>query len=462
MKWKLQKKANNQKSQQHRLAPVPFHRGTSRLGIDIGRVICITDTDNTAGRAGFLAAVRAAKVSADCVAAVRALTRHFGPENTFLVSKCGADMQQSSVFMLGANDFFRKTGVRPEHALFCFKREGALPKGSVLQMRPISRPDYCAVEGPAALAFGKALTTVDTNVGKGAVATTYKLTHMIDDRAQVLLGFHKEGHLASLAAPSRHGALLHFGPTAVDCSCPKARPMWRRCGGAPAEAWRQVLGCFRLLGSGSSKGKNKKSKAEREEERAAREIARQEKQRQARLKQKRQQALSKVKSNKLTYDAVAGWLEIRCKFLPAEADPTFEVTLPQWLARRDEFMERAEADDVMLLEVHELEEFLVQAAKELSVAYFGAGFEFDPLFSELKSIVESNRQIGKREGLPPWVRCVSDQLSPDEMELACSALTDHADDGDEQSWDETDESDSSSSDGTTSDDSSDDDSSDDE
>lgn len=216
--------------------------------------------------------------------------------------------------------------------------------------------------------------------------------------------------------------------------------------------------------SGSKgKGKAKKSKAEREEERAAREIARQEKQQQARLKQKRQQALSKVKSNKLTYDAVAGWLEIRCKFLPAEADPTFEVTLPQWLARRDEFMERAEADDVMLLEVHELEDFLVQAAKELSVAYFGAGFEFDPLFSELKSIVESNRQIGKREGLPPWVRCVSDQLSPDEMELACSALTDHApDDGDEQSWDDTDESDSSSSDGTSSDDSSDDDSSDDE
>ena len=274
------------------------------------------------------------------------------------------------------------------------------------------------------------------------MAAGFKLTHLIDDRAECLINFFQDGFLASLSQPSEHGGLLHFGKSAVGCKKNSAlQSIWRRCKGTPAEAWQQVLSCFDL-GHGAAAGKPKSERdAARDAARAKREAMLEEKnerQRQKQLKQKRQQALSKVKSNKVTYQAIATWLQIKCEYLHAEADPIFDLTLPPWLSRREEFMDRAEADDTMLVDVHELEKFLVAAAKELGVAYFGSDFEFDPLFSELKSIVESDRRVGQRDGLPPWIRCASDLLSPDEMELACTALDAGVGaDEDDQSWDST-------------------------
>ena len=299
--------------------------------------------------------------------------------------------------------------------------------------------------------------TVDQTIGKGAVAAGFKLTHLIDDRAECLTNFFEEGYLATLSTPSKHGGLMNFGTKAVGCNKGHMQKIWRRCSGTPSEAWTHVLNCFGLGHGGAAKAA-KASKAERNAKRdaarAKREAkleAQKKKQREKQRKQKRQQALSKVKSNKVTYEAIATWLQISCKHLTTESDPTFDLTLPPWLARRDEFMERMEADDNMMLDVFELEKFLVAAVKELGAAYFGSDFEFDPLFSEVKSIVESDRRIGQRDGLPPWIRCASDLLSPDEMELACTAIDAGGDDGDDQSWDSTEGSDSDSGSGSSSD-----------
>ena len=142
---------------QHTL--LPFHRGSSRLGIDIGRVISTVDTDKPSRGPRDLSPVRMFGVSTECIAAVRALTQHFGAENTFLLSKCGTKMQEATVAMLGANNFFQRTGVRPTHALFCFQRGGVLAAGTPLQMRPLARPDDVDPTSPHAVGFGKAQVT---------------------------------------------------------------------------------------------------------------------------------------------------------------------------------------------------------------------------------------------------------------------------------------------------------------
>ena len=144
---------------------LPFQRGRSKLGIDIGRVICTADTDKPSGGSRNAHPIRAFRVSDECIAAVRALTLHFGPENTFLLSKCGTKMQQASMIMLGANKFFQRTGVLPAHALFCFLRGGVLPAGSPLCMRPmVLLDDDVDPSSPQAVGFGQAQVTLCRNL----------------------------------------------------------------------------------------------------------------------------------------------------------------------------------------------------------------------------------------------------------------------------------------------------------
>ena len=153
---KINKAQKAKKRPPRLLELLPFQRGKSKLAIDIGRVICVVDTDKPSADASKSDPIGTFRVSDECIAAVRALTTHFGPENTFLLSKCGTKMQQASVIMLGANKFFQRTGIFPTHALFCFKRGGVLPAGSALDMKPmVLLNDEVDPSSPQAAGFGK-------------------------------------------------------------------------------------------------------------------------------------------------------------------------------------------------------------------------------------------------------------------------------------------------------------------
>ena len=238
---------------------VPFEKGVSRLGIDIGRVISLTDSDHGSG--GLSDKIRRCQISDKCVAAVKALVDMFGRQNTYIVSKCGASVQQASVAMLGSNDFYARTGLDPGNAYFCYARSGNAE--GELKMLAMELPPYVADGSAEALGFGPdgAKVTDSTTVGKGAVAKVARLTHLIDDRDDCLMSFYREGHLATLDEPRDHGALLHFGLMATDG--PRdgdsdgagagggeeegAKAMWHSCGGNPANlAWQRVLARFGL------------------------------------------------------------------------------------------------------------------------------------------------------------------------------------------------------------------------
>ena len=225
--------------------PAPFIRGTSRFGIDVGGVLT-TDTDNSgaAGGGGLAVAMQGKPPSPECVAAVKALVQHFGPENVFILSKCSTKIQQATACWLGANRFFARTGLRPAHVRFCANRSGTDGTGPELQWAPLPPPppgvlsslaaaagrpasevtgyfgpDGAAVATPAALNPAAPVGRDGPGCGKGVVARELRLTHFIDDRAECLHSVFFEGHLGTpagggLAAAAAHGCMLHFGADA--------------------------------------------------------------------------------------------------------------------------------------------------------------------------------------------------------------------------------------------------------
>eukprot|EP01052_Picozoa_sp_SAG31_P038889 SAG31_NODE_5282_length_2633_cov_2.549329_1_plen_112_part_00 len=83
--------------------------GVARLGIDVGGVLAI-DTDTASGTKALALSMQGAPPTAECVEAVAQLVAHFGPENVFILSKCGIRMQQATVVWLNSYNFFEKTG----------------------------------------------------------------------------------------------------------------------------------------------------------------------------------------------------------------------------------------------------------------------------------------------------------------------------------------------------------------
>ena len=199
---------------------VPFVVGTSRLGIDVGGVLAQSDTD-VAGRGGggrgLTVDMQYRPPTADCIAIVSALVRLFGPERTFIVSKCGEHMQRATVVWLRHFGFFAKTGVLTSHVAFCANRSGIEGEGLELSWRPLAAPDQnrldelCAATGRAAeevrgwfcddmaqvASAAVPLEDMQTsNCGKGVVARDLRLTHFIDDRTECLHSVFFEGFLA--------------------------------------------------------------------------------------------------------------------------------------------------------------------------------------------------------------------------------------------------------------------------
>ncbi len=88
------------------------------LGIDIGGVISDKLTDGRVTDAS-LASARPIEGSLESIAR---LVANFGPEDVFLVSKCGWRMQRRTKLWLRAIHFHSLTRIPVDHAWFCLER----------------------------------------------------------------------------------------------------------------------------------------------------------------------------------------------------------------------------------------------------------------------------------------------------------------------------------------------------
>lgn len=180
----------------------PFQSGVSKLAIDVGNVISQNDTDS-GDLASYIASNEHIVPSLECAEACHRLVNHFGTEHVYILSKCKHSMQLATVQLLnrsihGGGSFLERTGIQPRNVLFCTSKTGG-GEGKV-RLVPLNSEDK---RGPR-VAMG--------NVGKGAVARSCQLTHLIDDRDDCLLSFMLEGHLACQQVQNLdQGALIHFG-----------------------------------------------------------------------------------------------------------------------------------------------------------------------------------------------------------------------------------------------------------
>jgi hypothetical protein len=96
-----------------------------RLGIDIGRVIIDGSAHPGGGDTAFFAGdedtMLATPEMPGAVAAIARLVPRFHGR-VWLVSKCGPRVQARTRRWLAGHDFFRRTGLPPDHVLFCRAR----------------------------------------------------------------------------------------------------------------------------------------------------------------------------------------------------------------------------------------------------------------------------------------------------------------------------------------------------
>ncbi|OGL62540.1 hypothetical protein A3C09_00130 [Candidatus Uhrbacteria bacterium RIFCSPHIGHO2_02_FULL_47_44] len=117
-----------------------------RLGIDIGKVIVDGARNDGTDTAFFSDNFLRTTALPGAFEVIHKLVAQFGPENVFLVSKCGPRVQEKSLTWLAHHNFWKQTGMNPRAYRFCLRR-----------------PE------------------------KAAICKTLGITHFIDDRAEILV-----------------------------------------------------------------------------------------------------------------------------------------------------------------------------------------------------------------------------------------------------------------------------------
>jgi hypothetical protein len=96
-----------------------------RLGIDIGRVIINGEAHPDGGDTAFFQGDESAMLATpevpDAVFSIAILVRAF-EGRVWLVSKCGPRTQERTLRWLRGHDFYRRTGLFPDHVRFCRER----------------------------------------------------------------------------------------------------------------------------------------------------------------------------------------------------------------------------------------------------------------------------------------------------------------------------------------------------
>jgi hypothetical protein len=100
-----------------------------RPGFDIGNVILTNDTDAMTPSAAF---GNSQRYIAGAIRTIAAAVNYNSSDNTYLISKCGAEMQVKTLNFFEETDFYERTGVNPEHILFCRRRRDKAPLAAEL------------------------------------------------------------------------------------------------------------------------------------------------------------------------------------------------------------------------------------------------------------------------------------------------------------------------------------------
>jgi len=91
------------------------------LGVDIGGVI-ISRINNGTDTSFFSNNYLKTTAVPGVFEALRRLVSERFKEQVYLVSKCGLETQRKSREWLQHQEFYKKTGIKPEHVEFCLKR----------------------------------------------------------------------------------------------------------------------------------------------------------------------------------------------------------------------------------------------------------------------------------------------------------------------------------------------------
>jgi hypothetical protein len=150
-------------------APVSRKPPPARFASDVGGVLNAGDNDSSKGPVDWH--LKSDSAVPDCKGAVALLVNKFGPENFFILSKCGLDMQNKTWTWLFETMRFQDVGVRKKNVFFCTDRTGLN--------------------------------------GKGSIAKGLGISHFVDDSDACLWSVYEEGN--SQAAVERHGGkFFHF------------------------------------------------------------------------------------------------------------------------------------------------------------------------------------------------------------------------------------------------------------
>ena len=94
-----------------------------RVGFDVGNVILRNDTDSPE-----LSFSQRPQYYLDGAVEVIDRTVHaLKPENAFIISKCGPNMQERTLEFFDEHDFYGNTGFKRGHVLFCLNRADKAP-----------------------------------------------------------------------------------------------------------------------------------------------------------------------------------------------------------------------------------------------------------------------------------------------------------------------------------------------
>ncbi len=107
----------------------------NRIGIDIGRVIIQGDGPDTSFVGGSDEEALRAPAVDGAFASLARIVALFGPDDVFLVSKCGKRVEARTRTWLAHHRFFEATGIREENLRFCRAREQKAPICAELGIR---------------------------------------------------------------------------------------------------------------------------------------------------------------------------------------------------------------------------------------------------------------------------------------------------------------------------------------
>ncbi len=97
-----------------------------RIGFDVGGVVIdrVNDkTDTSFFSDRYLDSTAVPHVFEE----VAGLVTRFGPDDSFIISKCGENVQRKTLEWLLHNGFYARTGMLPAHVHFCLRRDGKHP-----------------------------------------------------------------------------------------------------------------------------------------------------------------------------------------------------------------------------------------------------------------------------------------------------------------------------------------------